>query len=424
MKVLLVNPNQETKPMPAIPLGLLYVASALRQKGFEVKVCNLCFEKEPKIRLEKDVADFKPDLIGVTLRNIDNYDYPDTVFYQDKWKKIVDDVKAMSNAPIVLGGYCTSYMPEEMLRYYDHTVGICGEGEEAFCQVAEAVKAKAPLDKIPGVAIRERGAFKLNEPCYQKNLDQLLPPALDLVDVKAYLDQKSMLAIQTKRGCPYRCAYCPIPHFEGQKLRMRSPALVVDEIESYIRNYQAQAFYFADNLFNSPLSHAVAICQEIAKRQLPLGWVSYFHVKNLSQEALALFKATGCQAITFHTGTATAIEGTLDLEAIRRVSRWCKEAEFPVLHYLTFGAPWEDLDTLKRLLELMEDIEPALLWVIYKIRLYPRTRLAKETGAKGPMVEPTFYKAPYMDDAAEAYLEQKCTEHPNWFNHVQMEGVF
>lgn len=426
MKVLLVNPNQEKKPMAVIPMGLLYVAAALRQKGFEVKVSDLCFEKKPKALLEKDVADFKPDLIGVTLRNIDNFDYPDTVFYLEDIRKIVNDLKVMSDAPIVLGGYCMSFMPGQMLEYFDQKIGIVGDGEEAFCQIAEAVRVKAPLENIPRVATRDKGAFRLNEPRYLEDLDQLSPPALDLIDVKPYFGEKITLGIQTKRGCPYQCGRCPIPNFEGQKVRMHSPHLVVDQMEAYIRDYQAQNFYFTDNLFNSPPSHAMAICQEIAKRKLSVSWCSDLHVKHFTQEAADLFKATGCQYISFITNTATAMEGHLDLEAIKTASRLAKETGLPVMHYLPFGAPWEDLDSLKRLLEVMEAIEPNVLWVIYNLRLYPETRLAREIGANGPLLEPTFYRAPYIDDEVEAFIEQKCKEHRNWFTRldVEIEGIF
>ena len=76
MNVLLVSPNIEILPDPVFPLGLAYIAAALKDNDIPYQVLDLCFVDDYQTAIESAIASFKPDVIGLSLRNVDNVSYP------------------------------------------------------------------------------------------------------------------------------------------------------------------------------------------------------------------------------------------------------------------------------------------------------------------------------------------------------------
>lgn len=90
MRVLLVSANRERIPDPIFPLGLAYVAAAARRAGHAIAVTDLCFGRHPLDNLRRRVNEFQPDVIGLSIRNVDNAAYPLTVDYLDRHREVVD----------------------------------------------------------------------------------------------------------------------------------------------------------------------------------------------------------------------------------------------------------------------------------------------------------------------------------------------
>ena len=74
MRVLLVSANREQLPSPVVPLGLLYVAAAVRD-AHEVELVDLCFADDPIHTIQERVAGFRPDVVGLGLRNLHDNTY-------------------------------------------------------------------------------------------------------------------------------------------------------------------------------------------------------------------------------------------------------------------------------------------------------------------------------------------------------------
>ncbi|MBM4320844.1 MAG: B12-binding domain-containing radical SAM protein, partial [Deltaproteobacteria bacterium] len=112
MKVLLVSANRLTVPFPVYPLGLDYVAGALQQHH-EVRILDLCAAGDGA--LARQLQEMQPELVGISVRNVDNTDLVEQCAFVDDLRRLVAAVRACSFAPVVLGGAGYSIFPDELL---------------------------------------------------------------------------------------------------------------------------------------------------------------------------------------------------------------------------------------------------------------------------------------------------------------------
>jgi hypothetical protein len=102
MRVLLISANTEKLPDPVFPIGAAYMAAVAAEHGHEVDTLDLCFLERPEPALAVKIRDFAPEVVGVSLRNLDSSSYPQNTSYIDDYKSLVDSVRALTSAAIVL----------------------------------------------------------------------------------------------------------------------------------------------------------------------------------------------------------------------------------------------------------------------------------------------------------------------------------
>ncbi|MGH7893048.1 MAG: cobalamin-dependent protein, partial [Candidatus Binatia bacterium] len=141
MRVLLVSANQERSPDPVAPLGACYVATATAAAGHDVEVLDLCFARDIEREVRAAVAAHQPQVIGLSLRNVDNCAYPDTVSYLPHYARVVTACRLNSDASIVLGGSAFTTMPAHYLPSLGVRYGVVGEGELAFPALVARIAA-------------------------------------------------------------------------------------------------------------------------------------------------------------------------------------------------------------------------------------------------------------------------------------------
>lgn len=139
MRVLLVSANREHIPDPIFPLGLAYVAAAVRRANHEVAVADLCFGRRPLDTLRRTIRAFRPDAVGLSLRNVDNAAWPRTTDYLDWHRQVITTVKHSCDAPVILGGSGFSILPDEYLQTLGGDWGIRGEAEGDFVSLLGAL---------------------------------------------------------------------------------------------------------------------------------------------------------------------------------------------------------------------------------------------------------------------------------------------
>src|SRR5208282_3597596 len=136
-----------------LPLGPALVAAACRQAGHDVVLLNLMFEGDTQSAIQNCVEGFRPEVIGISVRNIDDQNMADPKFLLPPVREVVKTCRSLCDAPIILGGAGYSIFPESALRYLGADMGIPGEGEVVFPVVVDRIGKGAQVLDIPGICL-------------------------------------------------------------------------------------------------------------------------------------------------------------------------------------------------------------------------------------------------------------------------------
>ncbi len=258
IKTLLINANRFKQPWPVIPFGVSCVAAAIDRES-EVRVLDLCFSKNCAKNIRETVTEFKPDVIGISIRNIDNSAGYNTLFLLDEIKEeIIGPCKREFKGPIVIGGPAVGISGREMLEFFDLEYAVRGEGEACMAEFVRRMENNESLEGLPGLIIRKNGKIIQDPPpFYVEDLNSLpFSKPHNYIDLRPYRRFDSPLQIQTKRGCALKCTYCVYNTIEGHNGRFRSPELIAQEIEELVKETGINHIEFTDSTFNIPLEHA------------------------------------------------------------------------------------------------------------------------------------------------------------------------
>lgn len=401
-KVLMVSSNITVEPYPVYPLGMAMVSHDLRVRGHETREWDFLAEGESIERLEEAVKAFAPDVIGISMRNIDNCNSGNTISYSQFCKTIVTAIRASSGSPIVLGGPGYSLFPDILLELTGADYGITGEGEVVFADLVEdLVAGRLPPQKVLNsnvplkgneVAIAERNAGYMD----------------------FYLKNGGMINVQTKRGCPFKCAYCTYPFLEGKSYRYRPATDVADEIQMLVEKYNVDYYFIADSVYNDPNGHYLKITEELVRRGITTPWMAYFKPGKFSEEDVQLLKRSGLKAVEW--GTDCASDRTLkgmdksftwaDVEASNNLF---SSAGIYCAHFIVFGGPGETPETVEEGLANIARLGTCVVFAATGVRVIPGTpiylRAVKEgvVSSKDTLLEPLFY---FSADITAEYLDK------------------
>ena len=399
-KVFLISSNTAVDPYPVYPLGMAMVASALQTEGHHVFQFDFLASDQPKARLQKSLLEYGPEFVGISLRNIDNVDSltSDNHWYLEEAKRLVEKIRKLTSAPIIVGGPAFSIMPEDILDYIQADYGVVGEGERAFCDLLESLEnGHLPRRIINGKRDLLSG-MDMVTPCLVKEL------------ISFYLERSGMIGMQTKRGCPQNCLYCTYPDLEGARLRTREPEEVVDSIERIKKLYGVNTIFFTDSVFNDDTGHYLKVAEALLDRKLGISWSAFFRPKNLGHKELKLLKSSGLYAVEL--GSDAACDVTLEAlnkrftaADIIEFNRICLKEEIPCAHFIMFGGPDETATTLKEGLDNLAKLEKCVVFAFSGIRILPGTGLHARALREGmltggdSLLKPVYYFSPKIDPA-------------------------
>ncbi|HEY3278486.1 MAG TPA: lipid biosynthesis B12-binding/radical SAM protein [Syntrophorhabdaceae bacterium] len=401
-RVFLISTNTMTEPYPVYPLGMAVVASALSSRGHRVKQFDLLVEKGSHEGLGEAVRAFKPDIVGVSLRNIDNVDSftAEEVWTLDSVRALGETVRKFTGAPVVLGGPAFSIMPEEILAYVGGDYGIVGEGGVLF----NSLIGRLERGESTGAILRKGET----ETAHQG--DMVFRPLWDRKLIKYYTKKSGVVGLHTKRGCPYNCIYCTYPAVEGTSCRCREPGSVIEDILQLQKDHHAHSVFFTDSIFNDGEDHYLGIIEEILRREITIEWSAFFQPRGLHGKDLRLLKRSGLCAVEAGTDGAsdTALQGLnkpFGFDDVVHFNDACVGENIPCVHYVMFGGPGETRNTLGEGLNNIASLKNCLVLAFSGVRIYPGAALRTLSIEEGvieeedSLLKPVFYFSPEVDAA-------------------------
>jgi len=410
MRVLLVYWNPSRELLPAPPIGLAYVATATRRAGHDVGMLDLIGSRRPLEDVRDRLTAFAPDVVGLSIRNIDNAVRQRTAWHLGDAGRLAAVVRESSGARIVLGGPAVSILGARVLEHVDGDLAVVGEGEETFPRLLSAIESGRAATEVPGVCARA-GEAATTEPARLSDFGASRME--DWINWSAYERAHATWPIQTKRGCALPCTYCAYPAVEGHAARRRAPADVADEIERVQARIGPRAFEFVDSTFNVPPQHAEAVCEEIVRRRLRLRLTAMgVNPLGASEHLFALMRRAGFTSMMITPESASermlqSLRKGFGVEEVRRIARLARASGIASMWFFMLGGPGETRETVEETVSFVERHlnGPNFVSIFMTgIRVLPGTALARDAADAGALAadrdlaEPTFYFSPAVDE--------------------------
>lgn len=410
-RVLLLGCNLATSPYPVFPLGLAQIAGALDAHGHEVRQIDMQCSGASVAELLVQHESFHAEVISISVRNIDDVDSHhdlETSWYLDQTRRIIAEVKKVSKAPIILGGAGFSLMAKEVLEFTGADLGVIGEGEQAMPELIDKLEA---LNWNPSTLPPLHTAPKLT--------GKAIPsPLIDEAMGQYYCKATGIMGIQSKRGCPYNCAYCSYPLIEGHAMRYRDPEEVAEQMARVHTDYGVTHFVFCDSVLNDTEGHYLNVAESIKQRNLPVHWSGYFRPSHTTKEELQFLQAAGLNALEIGTDSAsdTTLEGMnkpFSFADVQHFNSLCTELELAAAHFIIMGGPGETYETLNEGLRNISTLTRSVVFVYQGVRILPGTIMEKIALNEGvisketSLLQPTYYHTPHVpEDELASIIEQ------------------
>ncbi|GAB4290096.1 MAG: radical SAM protein [Myxococcota bacterium] len=336
------------------PLGVLYLASALSQAGFESTVIDARYFGNPARAIAGRLRKFERNLVGVSFTSADIKG----AFALVRFIRTI-----APKAVIVVGGPHITSAPAAA-RFMGADFGVRGDGERAIVTLARAV-ADGGEPTADGLFRADEEKAAETPAAVENDLDSLPFPDILKVPPDDYsfpLFVGRSATIIASRGCPYNCIFCGIPH-RGE-FRGRSAENVVEELKLRIK--QGFGYIdFKDDCFSIDLQRAKGICEMIISANVKIEWGCETRIDRLDEEFIELAYRAGCKNIKF--GIESGVERVqkiigkrLKLDRAPEMIEKLKRRGITTIAYFLFGHPDESYsemeDTVKFALKLGSDI--------------------------------------------------------------------
>ena len=446
MKIVLIY-AQVNRPYFFPPMGIVYLGTHLRAKGLEVKLIDPTFDADLRA-CEEQIAAEKPDLFGLSSLTI-NYNTALQIAALCK--------KHWPDCPVVIGGPHVTALPEKTMAnpYIDYAV--VGEGENTLWELVQGLRDKTDPAKILGLGYKKEGqpVFNPERPVIE-NLDDLPEPDRKLLPTfTKYLGFQTSFpyfmpcgVLIVSRGCPFKCTFCQpmLRKLFGGKVHLRSPQLVIAEIEGLIGDYGVKSIYFADDTFWANPEWAKEVCRLIKDRGInkKVKLLAQTNLATLNEERLKLMCASGFIYLGFGVESGNAIilkevfQKSHTMTQAREIFAMCKKYSLVTSANFIIGAPQDTHDTIEDSVKLIAELNPDIKDVHY-LTPTPGSSLYDEYLAKGYLrysdwTDPDRYTPDLINISGlekgdlikyyrrmdEAYLQPKSLlkAHPLWFPYL------
>lgn len=292
---------------------------------------------------------------------------------------------------VVVGADHPTVVPETVLRDPNIDVAVRGEGEMTMVELAAALDSSARLDcleRIHGISYRVGSKVKHNPPRQLiLDLDSLPSPALDTLLQRASYRPEDFGAIMASRGCPYGCTFCGVQSIWTRQVRYRSPANVFAEVQRLWTTCGTTYFSFRDPCFTLSRSRVLEFCRLLREACLAIEWECLTRADLLDEDLLRNMRSAGCVTIRLgiESGDPRVLQSMhkqVDLDAVREAASLLRQNGFYWTTYLLFGTPSETVESIRRTLDFIREIDPPFI-TLARYAPIPGTVMFKELERAG-----------------------------------------
>jgi anaerobic magnesium-protoporphyrin IX monomethyl ester cyclase len=365
------DPKEREIMKPYAPLGLLYLSSHLRARGFDVEIYDSTFGSREELfaRIDRE----RPRVVGIygnlmTRANV----------------LAIARAAHASGCRVILGGPEPANYPVE---YFDAGVDaiVNGEGEVSLEACLGAFAARDDLARVPGIQYRAaNGTVVRTEPAPQiANLDAQPWPDRDRIDLSKYLDAwrarhgRGSISIITARGCPYHCRWCSHSVY-GKTHRRRSPASVAEEIAWIRDRYDPEMLWIADDVFTIHPGWIMQFAEEMFRRDLRIPFECITRADRMNATIADTLASLGCFRVWIGSESGSqkildAMQRGVRLDQVRDAVRMLRDRGIATGMFLMWGYDGEDLGDIEATVEHVKSCRPDifLTTVSYPIKGTP-----------------------------------------------------
>jgi anaerobic magnesium-protoporphyrin IX monomethyl ester cyclase len=279
-------------------LGLGYLASTLRDKGYKVQILDARLENWDVMQTTELILAYRPRALGINL----NFQY-----LADSAGLLLRKVRERGYAGhITLGGLFASVAYQDLMeRMHEIDTLVRFEGERSYAELLEHLDQPEVWPGIQGLVYRDESGAPVDNPLRPliPDLNSVLNPARDLLPVALGLGGYAYVI--SSRGCNGACAYCvqqrSVSDPAGRRWRGRDPQLVADEVEQLVKDYDAHLISFVDDdFFGTPVNgktHARRVAEAIIEKEIQPSILLSVQPRDVTQEDFLVLKRAGVDSV-------------------------------------------------------------------------------------------------------------------------------
>ena len=362
------DPKQWATGQPYAPIGTLYAAALMREKGYAVSFFDTMFIHGPEEiipSLEKNDPDF------LVLYD-DGFNYLTKMCLTNMREaafKMIKLAKQRGCTVIVSSSDSTDHYEQYLQEGADFI--LLGEAEQTLAELVAAIEQKETnFLSIPGLAYKQDEAvIKTVRRNVLKELDSLPFPAWDLVDIdiyrKTWIKHKGYFSMNmaTTRGCPFKCNWCAKPIY-GNRYNSRSPQNVVAELKMLKEQFQFDHIWFCDDIFGLKPGWVHEFANLLEKEQVSFRFKIQARADLLLQENYIRDLArAGCENIWMGAESGSqkildAMDKGTTVEQIFKATEILKKNSIHPSFFIQFGYPGETKEDISKTIRMINHLLP------------------------------------------------------------------
>lgn len=393
------DPKERRIMRPYPPLGLLYLSSHLKAKGFDVGVFDATFRRREEFSelLRREGV----PVVGLSCN----------LMTKGSVLRMMQEARE-AGAFVVVGGPDPPHYAEEYLAHGADAV-VVGEGERTLEELLQRIdnpmpcvlrKGKADLAHTRGLVFRDEGGRVARTPAREliEDLDAQPFPDRAAVDIGQYLRAwrgrhgVGSVSLVCSRGCPYTCAWCSRSVF-GETHRRRSPRRVADEVERIVQDYRPDLLWYADDVFTIHHRWLIDYANELKQRGLRVPFECISRADRLNEEVVKTLADMGCVRLWIGSESGSqrvldAMDRRVTVAQVREMTRLLRRYGIQTGMFIMLGYEGEEMEDLEATVEHLKQSDPDLFLttVAYPIKGTPYyDRVAGRIVARGAWADRT-----------------------------------